>query len=67
MMGNLSTLLAELGDLWPRCARELTDEVASGLYMSQSLYNLKTAAIAEELRLARVRRDGRDASRRSTS
>ena len=51
MMGNLSTLLAELGDLWPRCAGQLTDEVASGLYMSQSLYNLKTAAIAEELRL----------------
>jgi aspartyl-tRNA(Asn)/glutamyl-tRNA(Gln) amidotransferase subunit A len=51
MMGNLSTLLAELGDRWPRCATDLTDEVAFGLYMSQALYNLHTAAVAEELRL----------------
>jgi Asp-tRNA(Asn)/Glu-tRNA(Gln) amidotransferase A subunit family amidase len=51
MMGNLSTLLAELGDRWPRCANELTDEIASGLYIAQSLYNLKTAAVAEDLRL----------------
>ena len=51
MMGNLSTLLAELGDRWPKCARDLTEEVATGLYMSQSLYNLKTAAVAENLRV----------------
>lgn len=51
MMGNLSTLLPELGTLWPRCAKDLTDEVALGLYLSQSLYNLKTAAIAEAQRL----------------
>ncbi len=51
MMGNLSTLLAELGDEWPRCAPLLTDEVAIGLYLSQSLYNLQTAATAEALRL----------------
>jgi aspartyl-tRNA(Asn)/glutamyl-tRNA(Gln) amidotransferase subunit A len=51
MMGNLSTLLAELGDRWPRCARDLTQEVSTGLYLSQALYNLKTAAVAEELRL----------------
>ena len=51
MMGNLSTLLAELGDRWPKCARHLTDEVATGLFLSQSLYNLNTAAVAEELRL----------------
>ena len=51
MMGNLSTLLAELGDRWPKCARLLTDEVATGLFLSQSLYNLNTAAVAEELRL----------------
>ena len=30
MMGNLATLLAELGDRWPRCAGDLTDEVAIG-------------------------------------
>jgi aspartyl-tRNA(Asn)/glutamyl-tRNA(Gln) amidotransferase subunit A len=56
MMGNLSTLLAELGDEWPGCASELTDEIATGLYMSQSLYNLRTAAVAEGLRLEAYRR-----------
>ncbi len=51
MMGNLATLLADLGDRWPRCAPEMTPEVAAGLYMSQSLYNLRTAAVAESLRV----------------
>ena len=51
MMGNLSTLLAELGDRWPACAPDLTDEIAIGLYLSQSIYNLHTAAVAEELRI----------------
>ena len=32
-------------------AGDLTDEVATGLFLSQSLYNLHTAAVAEELRL----------------
>src|SRR5262249_20746645 len=27
MVGNLATLLADLGDRWPRCAPELTDEL----------------------------------------
>lgn len=51
MIGNLSTLLAELGDLWPGCADELTDEVAIGVRLAESLYNLRTAAAAEELRV----------------
>ena len=51
MVGNVSTLLAELGDKWPSCANDLTEEVAAGLFMSQSLYNLRTAATAEELRI----------------
>jgi len=51
MMGNLATLLAELGDRWPRCADDLTDEVAIGVYLAQSLYNLHTAAAAEKLRV----------------
>ena len=51
MIGNFSTLLAELGDRWPRCAPDLTDEIAIGLYLSQSLYNLRAAAVAEELRV----------------
>ena len=51
MMGNLATLLADLGDKWPGCAGDLTDEVAIGLRLSQSLYNLHTAAVAEGLRI----------------
>lgn len=51
MMGNTSTLLAELGDRWPACASEMTAEVATGVRLSQSLYNLRTAARAELLRI----------------
>ncbi len=51
MMGNLATLLADLGDRWPSCASELTGEVAIGLRLSMSLYNLRTAAVAEKLRV----------------
>ncbi|HEY4377848.1 MAG TPA: amidase, partial [Acidimicrobiales bacterium] len=51
MMGNLATLLAELDGKWPACVGELTDEIAMGLLLSQSLYNLHTAASAEHLRI----------------
>jgi aspartyl-tRNA(Asn)/glutamyl-tRNA(Gln) amidotransferase subunit A len=51
MMGNLSTLLAELGPNWPRCADDLTDEVATGVFLAQAMYNLHTASIAEKLRV----------------
>ncbi len=51
MMGNLATLLAELGDAWPTRVAELTDEVATGLLLSQSMYNLHTAAVAEGQRV----------------
>jgi aspartyl-tRNA(Asn)/glutamyl-tRNA(Gln) amidotransferase subunit A len=51
MMGNLATLLADLGDRWPGCAKDMTEEVALGLRLSTSLYNLHTAAAAEELRI----------------
>jgi aspartyl-tRNA(Asn)/glutamyl-tRNA(Gln) amidotransferase subunit A len=51
MMGNLATLLAELDRTWPRCAQDLTEEVAIGLRLSQSFYNLNTAAVAEKMRV----------------
>jgi aspartyl-tRNA(Asn)/glutamyl-tRNA(Gln) amidotransferase subunit A len=51
MMGNLATLLADLGDRWPACSDDLTDEVAIGLHLAESMYNLRTAAVAEELRI----------------
>ncbi|MGH9084319.1 MAG: amidase family protein, partial [Acidimicrobiales bacterium] len=49
MMGNLATLLADLGDAWPACSDQLTDEVAVGLHLAESMYNLRTAAVAEQL------------------
>jgi Asp-tRNA(Asn)/Glu-tRNA(Gln) amidotransferase A subunit family amidase len=52
MMGNLSALLAKLGNRWPGCARDLTTEVAVGMRLSESLYNLYTAAAAERQRVA---------------
>lgn len=51
MMGNLAGLLAELGDRWPACQDELTHELAVGLRLSHSMYNLHTAAAAEEQRV----------------
>jgi Asp-tRNA(Asn)/Glu-tRNA(Gln) amidotransferase A subunit family amidase len=48
--GNLSTLLAELGGLWPRCSPDLTDEIALGCILAESLYNLNLAAVAEHQR-----------------
>jgi Asp-tRNA(Asn)/Glu-tRNA(Gln) amidotransferase A subunit family amidase len=51
MMGNLATLLADLGDRWPACASDLTDEIAIGLLLAQSMYNLHTAAVAEHQRI----------------
>lgn len=50
-MGNLTTLLAELADRWPRCANDLTDEIAVGIFLAQSFYNLHTAAVAEQMRV----------------
>ncbi len=52
MMGNLATLLGELNDRWPGCAADMTDEIALGLFLSKSLYNLDTAAEAEMQRVA---------------
>lgn len=51
MIGNLATLLADLGTRWPACLPDLTDEVGMGLLIAQSLYNLHLAAAAEELRV----------------
>jgi Asp-tRNA(Asn)/Glu-tRNA(Gln) amidotransferase A subunit family amidase len=50
-MGNLATLLEDLGDKWPGCAGDLTDEVAFGLFLAETMYNLHTAAAAEGMRI----------------
>ena len=51
MMSNVSTLMAELGDRWPRCGKDLTHAIDDGLRLSQTLYNLRTAAAFERKRL----------------
>jgi aspartyl-tRNA(Asn)/glutamyl-tRNA(Gln) amidotransferase subunit A len=51
MIGNMATLLADLDRRWPACATDMTPDVALGLFMAQSLYNLHTAAVAESLRV----------------
>jgi len=50
-MGNLATLLADLGDRWPGCSEELTDEIAVGLHLAEAMYNLRSASVAEQLRI----------------
>jgi Asp-tRNA(Asn)/Glu-tRNA(Gln) amidotransferase A subunit family amidase len=50
MMGNVAYLMSELGERWPKCAPLLTDEVRAGVYASQSLYNLRVAAAAQQER-----------------
>ncbi len=53
-----------------RCSDELTDEMAVGLHLAEAMYNLRTAAAAEELRvqanevMARGLRAGRPHHRR---
>jgi len=51
VMGNLSALVSELGDMWPKRGSELTDQVRFGLLMADSMYNLRVAGVAEELRV----------------
>jgi Asp-tRNA(Asn)/Glu-tRNA(Gln) amidotransferase A subunit family amidase len=49
-LGNLSGLLAELGDLWPDGRDELTPEIAFGLAMAEEMVNLSTTAKGEQAR-----------------
>ena len=50
-IGNIATLLEDLGDKWPKCAGDLTGEISFGLFLAQSMYNLHTAAAAEGMRI----------------
>jgi aspartyl-tRNA(Asn)/glutamyl-tRNA(Gln) amidotransferase subunit A len=51
-VGNLATLLADLGDLWPGCKEDLTPEIAFGLEFAGQVMNLQTAAASELARIA---------------
>ena len=50
-MGNVATLLADLDDKWPACGDDLTNEMAVGIHLAEAMYNLRTAATAEALRI----------------
>ena len=49
-MANLAGLLAELGDLWPDCKDDLTNEIAFGMQIATEHYNLDMAARVENQR-----------------
>lgn len=49
-MANLSGLLAELGDLWPDCREDLTNEIAFGMQIATEHFNLEMAARVEAQR-----------------
>jgi aspartyl-tRNA(Asn)/glutamyl-tRNA(Gln) amidotransferase subunit A len=49
-MCNLVSLKAELGDLWPDCKDDLTQEIAFGLTIAHEVYNIDLAAAAEKQR-----------------
>ncbi len=50
MMGNLSALLVDIGDRWPKCAEDLTEEVAFGLTLAWNTFDLEMAAEGERRR-----------------
>jgi aspartyl-tRNA(Asn)/glutamyl-tRNA(Gln) amidotransferase subunit A len=51
-LANLTLLRAELGDLYPGCADELTTEIAVGLDVACQVYDLDMAARVETARTA---------------
>ena len=50
MMGNVASLYGELGDRWPGCASEMTDEMRVAVQLSENLFNMRVAAAGEMLR-----------------
>lgn len=51
-MANMASLVVELGDRWPDCKDELTKEMAYGLELATSVYDLEMAAKVEQNRTA---------------
>ncbi len=49
-MGNLASLLVDIGDRWPKCAPELTEELAFGFTLAWNVFDLELAAEAERRR-----------------
>ena len=50
-MGNMSTLIPELGPMWPERRKELTFEVEIGTMLAETFYNLHVAGVAEQRRV----------------
>lgn len=50
-MGNLSTLVPELGPSWPRRRKDLTYEIEVGMMLAETFYNIHVAGVAEERRV----------------
>jgi len=51
-LGNLSSLYAELGGLWPDCKEHLSAEIAFGLELAERKYSLSMMARSETARTA---------------
>ncbi|MFM7069986.1 MAG: amidase [Actinomycetes bacterium] len=51
-IGNLASLKADLGDLWPGCERDLTGEMAFGMHVAQEAFSLDMMARSEAARTA---------------
>jgi Asp-tRNA(Asn)/Glu-tRNA(Gln) amidotransferase A subunit family amidase len=49
-MGNLASLLVDIGDRWPACASELTEELAFGFTLAWNVFDLELAAQSEKRR-----------------
>lgn len=50
-MGNMSTLVPELGAMWPSRRKELTFEIEIGMMLAETFYNIYVAGVAEERRV----------------
>ena len=50
VMGNLASLLVDIGARWPKCADELTEELAFGFTLAWNTYDLELAAESERRR-----------------
>jgi aspartyl-tRNA(Asn)/glutamyl-tRNA(Gln) amidotransferase subunit A len=49
-MGNLASLLVDLGERWPKCAPDLTEELAFAFTLAWNTFDLELAAEAERRR-----------------
>ena len=54
-MGNLSTLIPELGSMWPSRRKDLTFEMEVGTMLAETFYNIHVAGVAEERRVLAYR------------